>query len=266
MLDKGAKTLILTTLAAGGVSFTVSALVIVGVCHVIHRSEAVPSLIEFYTSESCINCPVAENMLDKVLDHDSVPGVKPVFLEFHVEYGNKPGRKDPYASLHNLIRQGDYALSSGKESVYTPQIIVDGSSLPMGSGPDAVLEAMKRAVDRPKLPIHVQLEQPQENQVTAHLKVADVVPPDAEIWLATVEDGVPNRALKFDKRGPETHRGVVRNLQMVKLTQVHDHERLGSITIPLKPAWNRENLRLVVFAQETAPGPILALGQCDRIP
>src|SRR5689334_18800483 len=82
-------------------------------------------LIELYTSEGCSSCPPAEAWLSKLKDEprlwrDFVP------LAFHVDYWDRLGWRDPFASKEWTARQYAYSAGWKSESVYTPGFVLDG--------------------------------------------------------------------------------------------------------------------------------------------
>lgn len=82
-------------------------------------------LIELYTSEGCSSCPPAEAWLSKLkneprLWQDFVP------IAFHVDYWDRLGWRDPFASKQWTARQYEYSAHWGNGSVYTPGFVLDG--------------------------------------------------------------------------------------------------------------------------------------------
>ena len=55
------------------------------------------------------------------------------FLEYHVDYWNKLGWKDPYSSFQFTNRQKNYTSVLNEESLYTPMMVVNGSKCFTGS-------------------------------------------------------------------------------------------------------------------------------------
>jgi hypothetical protein len=83
------------------------------------------ALIELYTSEGCSSCPPAEAWLSKL---KSDPGLWKDFvpLAFHVDYWDRLGWRDRFASRNWTERQYNYASLLRSGSVYTPQFILNG--------------------------------------------------------------------------------------------------------------------------------------------
>ncbi len=82
-------------------------------------------VVELYTSEGCSSCPPADQWLSRL---KADPGV--VALAFHVDYWDRLGWKDRFASAAYTQRQSQTQRSSGARFSYTPQVIVDGADRP----------------------------------------------------------------------------------------------------------------------------------------
>ena len=82
-------------------------------------------LLELYTSEGCSSCPPAGEWITKLkqtkgLWREVVP------VEFHVDYWDELGWRDPWASKAWTERQKDYAEAWRAENIYTPGFVLDG--------------------------------------------------------------------------------------------------------------------------------------------
>jgi len=82
---------------------------------------AVVPVVELYTSEGCNSCPPADRWLSGL---KAAPDV--VALAFHVDYWDRLGWKDRFASPAFTQRQASQQASTGARFSYTPQVIVDG--------------------------------------------------------------------------------------------------------------------------------------------
>src|SRR5215475_3052433 len=82
-------------------------------------------LIELFTSQGCSSCPPAEAWLSRLKNEprlwkDFVP------VAFHVDYWDRLGWRDPFASKQWTARQYQYSEAWKGESVYTPGFVLDG--------------------------------------------------------------------------------------------------------------------------------------------
>lgn len=92
--------------------------------------DAVPVVVELFTSQGCSSCPAADAMLSALAGR---PDVLP--LSFHVDYWDYLGWVDSFARPEYTARQERYARAAGERSVYTPQMIVDGIDTAVTLGP-----------------------------------------------------------------------------------------------------------------------------------
>jgi hypothetical protein len=84
-------------------------------------TSVVPAVVELYTSEGCSSCPPADRWLSTLKDDPSV-----VALAFHVDYWDRLGWKDRFASPAFTARQAAEQSTNGARFSYTPQVVVDG--------------------------------------------------------------------------------------------------------------------------------------------
>jgi hypothetical protein len=87
-----------------------------------HSSATVTPVVELYTSEGCSSCPPADRWLSKLKADSST-----VALAFHVDYWDRLGWKDRFASPSYTQRQAMQQASNGARFGYTPQVVVDGA-------------------------------------------------------------------------------------------------------------------------------------------
>ncbi len=79
-------------------------------------------VVELFTSEGCNSCPAADRWMSTL---KAEPGV--VALAFHVDYWDRLGWKDRFASPAYTQRQAQTQASSGARFNYTPQVLLDGA-------------------------------------------------------------------------------------------------------------------------------------------
>ncbi len=100
-----------------------------------------PVVVELFTSQSCSSCPPAEALLKELAAEraDLLP------LAFHVTYWNHLDWRDTVSLPAATERQKAYAAQFGGDSVFTPQVVVDGRRSIVGSRRDAVGNAIVEA-------------------------------------------------------------------------------------------------------------------------
>jgi hypothetical protein len=100
-----------------------------------------PVVVELFSSQACSSCPPAEVLLTDLARrrNDVLP------LSFHVTYWNNLGWRDPFSFPAATERQRAYAATIGEQSVYTPQMVVDGTQSFVGSDRNEAEAAIRRA-------------------------------------------------------------------------------------------------------------------------
>ena len=94
-------------------------------------------VVELYTSQGCSSCPPADEHFATIVN---APGI--IALSLHVDYWDYIGWTDTFANPEFGARQKRYAKASGKNMVYTPQIIVGGRDRVEGNQPSKVAKAI----------------------------------------------------------------------------------------------------------------------------
>jgi len=87
----------------------------------VRSAATVPPVVELYTSEGCNSCPPADRWLSRLKADPNV-----VALAFHVDYWDRLGWKDRFASAAFTSRQAAQQSTNGARFSYTPQVVVDG--------------------------------------------------------------------------------------------------------------------------------------------
>jgi hypothetical protein len=110
------------------------------------RAQDAPAVVvELFTSQGCSSCPPADAFLTELAHQrrDVLP------LAFHVTYWDHLGWKDPYSLESATARQREYARHVGDDGIYTPQMVVDGTTGVVGSNRSEVLRVIARAARKP---------------------------------------------------------------------------------------------------------------------
>ena len=110
------------------------------------------TVLELFTSEGCSSCPPADELLPELakLDSNIIP------LSFHVDYWNRLGWTDPFSSSENSDRQRIYADFWKLESVYTPELVINGEYEVVGSNRSAAENAINKILqEKSKVKINI---------------------------------------------------------------------------------------------------------------
>ncbi|HWH81231.1 MAG TPA: DUF1223 domain-containing protein, partial [Burkholderiaceae bacterium] len=142
------------------------------------RSAALaPAVVELYTSEGCNSCPPADRWFSRLKADPAV-----VALAFHVDYWDRLGWKDRFASPAYTQRQAQQQAVSGARFSYTPQVLIDGADRPDWPGTAVTSHT------RPAATVDAQLVR-EGNHVTATIASLTGGPARLAAFWAVTEQG-----------------------------------------------------------------------------
>lgn len=217
-----------------------------------------PVLVELFTSEGCGNCPPADRALAFLETQQPVAGADVITLGYHVDYFNDRGWKDEYSSAEYTRRQNLYAMRLNQESVYTPQMIVDGKVEFVGSDAAKANAAIATAA-KPGKPVVTTTVSAR----TAEVNITGFGPHTlGTAVLAAAEDRLVSNVKAGNNRGRTiSHISVVRKLQSFGKVPEKATEFKGRVELPSDSSWKQENMKYVVYVQEDMSGRIIAVGR-----
>ena len=103
-------------------------------------------VVELFTSQGCSACPPADEILRELAQRDDV-----IALALHVDYWDYIGWVDVFGRPEHTERQQAYARVAKATMVYTPQMVVGGIDLMIGSRPMQVMDAIQSHARRDNL-------------------------------------------------------------------------------------------------------------------
>jgi len=220
-------------------------------------ADRVPVIAELFTSEGCSSCPPADGLLEILLQEQPIKGVYVIPLSEHVTYWDHQGWKDPFSAQQYTVRQQQYGLRFNIESIYTPQLVIDGARELVGSDKRAIERALADQAKTPKPVLTVTATVADGSLNMAAAGPGLTAEKDADLVFAVTEDhlviDVPRgenakRTLK--------HSGVVRWLKSAGAVGSSP----ATATVKLAQEWHRENLRVVAFVQSRKDRRVVAAG------
>lgn len=215
-----------------------------------------PVVVELFTSEGCSSCPPADELLMRLAGAQAVAGAEVIALEEHVDYWNHLGWTDPFSSWEFTARQQAYKQRFDTGSVYTPQMVVDGSVEFAGGRESQAREVIARATQAAKTPVRLAVAIGSDSRASLQVTVGKLSGATArdrvEAFFAITEVGLHSGVTRGENAGREVqHSLVVRALRKIGEADPRREISLSaSPTLKLDPKWKRENLRAVVFLQE----------------
>jgi len=219
---------------------------------------ATVALIELYTSEGCSSCPPADRWLGSTFrGHDDV--AKAIALAFHVDYWDRLGWKDRFATAAYTDRQYAAMHANRGTFVYTPQVLVQGRDLRgwYDLGRDAAPIA---AVNARPARAQIELDAAAKDRSLAVRAAVRVPNPSdragAATYLALVESGLASDVKAGENSGTHlVHDHVVRVLRMGAPVG-ENGTSVTEATLRL-PAEAGRDATVVAFVQNSATGEVL---------
>lgn len=86
------------------------------------------AVVELFTSEGCESCPTGDKILSQLAAEAKQNGKAIYCLEYHVDYWNKGGWKDPFSKNQFTFRQENYSRVLPNKEMYTPQLVINGQT------------------------------------------------------------------------------------------------------------------------------------------
>ena len=220
-----------------------------------------PVVVELFTSEGCSSCPPADALLQQLANASPASGAEIIALGEHVDYWDHQGWKDRFSSAALTNRQQLYAARFNTESIYTPQMVVDGRTELVGSDANAARRAIDRAAAAPHGVVRIAIDSIDGRRIAAAVSVDDLPAiargDRADIVVAITEDHVTSDVKRGENHGRVlTHAAVVR-----RLTTIGDAIAPSSSAraeLMLESDWQRDRLKIVAFVQERRNRTILA--------
>jgi hypothetical protein len=221
-----------------------------------------PVLVELFTSEGCSSCPPADALLEK-FDAQPLSGLQLIVMSEHVTYWDHDGWKDPNSSSQLTDRQSAYEDALGLKTPYTPQVIVDGTSVLQLGDAQQVDGIFRKAADAAMIPVRLEnVGLDSGTPAVLHARIATDANSDkrsADVYVAVALNRVESQVLHGENGGRHLiHVAVVQ--QLVKVGKLEKGKSFDQqIQLKLKPGEDAKNLRLIAFVQEPGPGKVLGV-------
>lgn len=197
-------------IALDAISRWTGALCVCATFVVSNQAQAQPkAVVELFTSQGCSSCPPADKVIGDLAKDPSV-----IALSMPIDYWDYLGWKDTLADSRFSARQKAYSRMRGDRDVYTPQVIVNGTTQVIGSDvgriKGAITDSRKGAAVM-SVPISMSLSGKHMNVSVAAVTGAPFAN-HGEVWICSVSKAVPINVGRGENRGRElTYYNVVRN-------------------------------------------------------
>ena len=199
------------------------------------------AVVELFTSQGCASCPPADALLSELSARRNV-----VALAYHVDYWDYIGWADTFAKSAYSDLQRAYAQSWGKNRIYTPQLVINGTRDIVGSRRAEVEEALSEA----HLPLEVGLIY--ADGVLAVRIGGNEDYPESSIWLITYRAEADVDIARGENRGHS-----IKYVQIVTSRQVlgmWEPKAGAELRLPLSDVLSGDSEGVAIVVQQANQG------------
>ncbi|WP_121202122.1 DUF1223 domain-containing protein [Mucilaginibacter gracilis] len=210
------------------------------------------AVVELFTSEGCSSCPPADELVAKILKEDST---KPIYiLSYHVDYWNHLGWKDEFSKAQYSDRQRRYAQWLKLSQIYTPQIVVNGTTEFVGSNEQALRGATQMAFKKTNnlMPVLSNVHFTATGLSLQYPAMAGAA--NCSLLIAFVQNSAQTNVKSGENGGHIlNHVNIVRSLNTISI-----RNQGGPQTVELPAGFNAKTWQVVAFVQNNSTGQILS--------
>ena len=228
-----------------------------------------PVIVELFTSEGCSSCPPADALLERLQRTQPVAGARVIALAEHVDYWNSLGWVDPFSSPQFRGRQNEFAQVFRLDSIYTPEMVVNGRVEFTGDDMGRALAEIGRAAAQPAANVTiasaVDSKDPAALDITVQVRDLPSLKKPVDVYLAITEDNLVSSVQRGENAGRRLrHTGVVRSFGVIGTITPESNPRVSWSLHPavkFPAAWKQQDLRAVVFLQDRGTHAIVGAAE-----
>lgn len=199
-----------------------------------------PTVVELFQSQGCSSCPPANAVLNSLADRPDI-----LALSFSVTYWDRLGWKDIFAHPAYTARQWEYSKEGKRDQVSTPQMIVNGRGVLVGSNKRQVetfLQRYDRGASGPSI-AHAAGKVSIESGRSSG---------PANIWQVVYDPRVHQVPIRAGENGGKTlpHKNIVRGIYLLGKWDGN------AVSYAVRPS--PSSLRSAILVQDGPGGAILA--------
>ncbi|KAI4322874.1 hypothetical protein L6164_022525 [Bauhinia variegata] len=212
-------------------------------------------LVELFSSQGCGTSPAAELVISRLGRGDFQLEMPVVVLAFHVDYWDYQGWKDPYGSSQWTVRQKAYVEALGLDTMFTPQVVVQGKAHCMGNDENALVTAITEAprYPAPSFQASFKKDSPDSLEVSLTGPLRTKVDSNgANVMVALYECGLVTDCPRGENKGRVLSNDyVVRKLEKLCTLKDASAKKVvsGTVNFSLWERFNSSKCGVAVFVQ-----------------
>lgn len=212
-------------------------------------------LVELFSSQGCGTSQEAELLMSRLGRGDFELEVPVIVLAYHVDYWDFKGWKDPFGSNQWTVRQKGYVEALKLDTMFTPQVVVQGRSQCVGTDQDALFSNITSASRFPAPTFQARFERPSPDSLQVSLTGAlrtKVDSQGADVMVALYENGLLTDCPTGDNQGRVLSNDfVVRRLEKLRTVEDISAKKTvtGTVNFSLWNGFNSRKCGIAVFVQ-----------------
>ena len=212
------------------------------------------ALIELFTSEGCSSCPPADEVVAEIQKEYADKNV--LVLGYHVDYWDRLGWKDPFSSHEFTERQSYYARLFNLESIYTPQVVVNGEKEFVGSDKSKLINTVDEALKEETVSsINLKANQNASGKIKVAYSIKESISKHEQLVLLLVQKMATNKIMHGENEGRILHHiNIVRDFSVLSVTS---NEEIKTFSIPA--GLKNEDVFVAAFIQNKKTGKIISV-------
>lgn len=213
-------------------------------------------VVELFSSQGCATSSEAELLWSRIGRGDFNLDIPVILMAYHVDYWDYNGWKDPFGSSQWTVRQKEYVESLNLDTMFTPQVVIQGRSQCIGNDEDALLSSIATASRYPPPAFQATFERPTPESLQVSLKGvlrAKIDNEGADVMVALYESGLVTDCRNGDNKGRILANDfVVRKLaKLCTVNNISPKKTLtGTLDFGLWQGFNSNKCGIVVFVQQ----------------
>ncbi len=218
-----------------------------------------PVLVELFTSEGCSSCPPADRLLRQLNGTRSRAGARIIGLSEHVTYWDHLGWKDRFSDGAVTARQSAYGDHFHLDSIYTPQVVVNGRVQLVGSDAAGLRKAIDSQPPAMEARLHIADVRWGSDGISARVQFQGVAKANGVLFAVIAQD-MASTAVQHGENSGETltHVSIARTLSRIGTVAAAD-ETIVHLSNEELRSTDGQKRHLVIFAQSGDAGPVLAV-------
>ncbi|CAN5133832.1 hypothetical protein BH11BAC6_BH11BAC6_11740 [soil metagenome] len=199
---------------------------------------------ELFTSEGCSSCPAADALLAKL--SEAYEG-KFIALAFHVDYWNRLGWADAFSTADFTKRQQNYSRFFKLNSVYTPQVIINGKAEMVGSNESRIRNVITQELKN-KMPQSITLSTKSPDDKTVNVTYNIEQPVNSLLQVALVQKHAETSVKRGENAGRTlNHINVVRDF---KTLNINSKQINGSLNLTIPDGLSPKECNIIAYLQD----------------